>query len=632
MLQVHSGVIKEHGEECVSAREDWFFAVLAVFTMACLHGLLCGFRYFDSDAIVQIPQILRKLDPSFCSRDFFLNANDIFSPRQYFVIAMAALSRLMPLPHLYFGLTILNNALIALVTYFFTDRVVNRGRLAPLIACAIVLAVESIAPGHAAHLNCRYTVPAAVAKPLVLLSLWLALDRRFVLGTIAAVAGSIFHPLLGIVTGAVALAAGGAAALIPALTRDGDRRAAWAMVGRAAACMVGLAIASWLLWFRHYEQNLIDSELFVDILARLRAPALYVPSEFFPVRVIDAALFLVAATISFVWYRAHRPDRRPLVRGIAAAAIIVLLMQVGGYLFVEVWPVRQWAALQAARFMFIPKWLGIVLIAATITRLWARGGVESAGGWLMLAAGGRTHGAGLLVGHLTAWLARRRGEEAPPQHVGLAIGLAFVLAGGLIAWGGNAAEPALLALLLSYALAVLSVRTWQARAGVSAAAVGIIWATLTINATHPLPIVGEGIDEAGPKFDVEAVHADLVGVADYARTMTPVDALFIGPPERPAFRTMARRALVVDFWSIPFSDRGMLEWYRRIEECYAPFPNRGASGIMTENWRVVSRERLASIARQYDADYALLYVQTDTDLSTLYADETFRLVDLGPLK
>ncbi|HCA46332.1 MAG TPA: hypothetical protein DEP45_02925, partial [Armatimonadetes bacterium] len=74
-----------------------------------------------------------------------------------------------------------------------------------------------------------------------------------------------------------------------------------------------------------------------------------------------------------------------------------------------------------------------------------------------------------------------------------------------------------------------------------------------------------------PALDMRDWHSDLVGAADYARTHTAGDALFAGPPERPAFRTLARRALVVDFWSIPFSDSGMLEWYERIQACYAPF-------------------------------------------------------------
>jgi len=125
------------------------------------------------------------------------------------------------------------------------------------------------------------------------------------------------------------------------------------------------------------------------------------------------------------------------------------------------------------------------------------------------------------------------------------------------------------------------------------------------------------------------IHGD--GVADFARKHTEEDAIFLTPPVFGGFRLTAKRAIIIDFKSMPFQDSGMLEWWNRMNVCYGDISGLSRNaGLekMERNYRNISTEDIKNISEKYDADYSVLYRNTKIDLPVIYQDEYFKLVKI----
>ena len=55
-------------------------------------------------------------------------------------------------------------------------------------------------------------------------------------------------------------------------------------------------------------------------------------------------------------------------------------------------------------------------------------------------------------------------------------------------------------------------------------------------------------------------------MADYAKTNTPIDAIFLVPPDESDFRLRAERAMVVNFKAVPQLGDELAEWAQRLRD------------------------------------------------------------------
>jgi hypothetical protein len=128
--------------------------------------------------------------------------------------------------------------------------------------------------------------------------------------------------------------------------------------------------------------------------------------------------------------------------------------------------------------------------------------------------------------------------------------------------------------------------------------------------------------------------AAMADVAAYARRATRKDALFLTPPVGSFFRLTALRSVLVDFKGMPDHSEGMIQWRRRLENCYGGTTKIGYDAVdeMDRCYHAMANERLALIRSLYGPDYALLYADTpDVGLPVLYANSQYVLVDLKSL-
>jgi hypothetical protein len=120
----------------VESDEVLFLALLG------LMATVLGYRFGFGNQIEQLPLVMRALDASYLTNDFYVESASGFGPRFYYVHLVAGLARVAPLPVVFFGLTLVVN--LALVGS-------TGGAHAP-VACLCVLAARV-----------RLLIPLAVA-------------------------------------------------------------------------------------------------------------------------------------------------------------------------------------------------------------------------------------------------------------------------------------------------------------------------------------------------------------------------------------------------------------------------------------------------------------------------------------
>lgn len=108
---------------------------------------------------------------------------------------------------------------------------------------------------------------------------------------------------------------------------------------------------------------------------------------------------------------------------------------------------------------------------------------------------------------------------------------------------------------------------------------------------------------------------------------TDKNALFITPYDFGDLRTNVKRAIIVDWKSFPFNEKYMVQWYSRIRDIYGDQPEKFDS-----NYHQIGDVRLFKLKNKYNANYAILYTETETNFKISYSDSHYKLVNLKYFK
>ena len=127
-------------------------------------------------------------------------------------------------------------------------------------------------------------------------------------------------------------------------------------------------------------------------------------------------------------------------------------------------------------------------------------------------------------------------------------------------------------------------------------------------------------DETSDKFDI----------ALRARGIGPEDAIWIVPPDFESFRLVARRAVVVDFTSIPYGDGPMRSWMERIRDVYGEVEGTGFRALGQMKKAYADGIDLRRIAREYGAGFAILNRETPWAGPVLAQNDSYKAVAIPP--
>jgi len=126
---------------------------------------------------------------------------------------------------------------------------------------------------------------------------------------------------------------------------------------------------------------------------------------------------------------------------------------------------------------------------------------------------------------------------------------------------------------------------------------------------------------AHPHVGVASAGFETDDLYDWARTTTPVDAVFLTPPSLSGFRLMARRAIIVDLKSPPLVPDELVEWYRRL--CVVTGePHLHDVPQANRLWQTTPKDVLLARAKQLGADYLVLDRRAEST-DTIYASSQY---------
>jgi len=584
--------------------------VLFALLTATLALLVNGYRYGVGDQVEQLPIVRRILDPQWLSADPYVNAQAGFNPRFYFAHLMAALARVAPLWVVALGLQWLCMAGLALATAWFAWTCFG-SVLGGSLACAGATMALPFYLGNEGAAWTNTLISSSPALTLAVAGLSLAIQERGRAAALLCGVSAVFHPLVGLETGALVIAA--------TAVRQFVRGRGSAIVLREALLGGAILAPFALLWIvpamasPGFAEHL-DSRAFIDTLAHYRAPHHYLPRQWPREQFLWAAVFSAALGMAWLdWWR-----RAPVDRAKARVAAALVGGVVSGYLiavvFVEFIPMRLIVVAQLFRLSFIPGWLGIVLIASVAANRFER--QQPAEG--VLASLGLGSPAAALVSQGVLTLPR------PPL---LALTAAIIMAAVALCVGPHRwwATGAMGAAAAGAIVAHLRQSRWLGLAG-PVAALAVLVTLLAVDRTHPLAVM----EEIRPVWRIEDSMDPFDGLAQFAREHTQSNALFLTPPDWGGFRLAADRAILVDWKTFSFQDRVMAQWRERLEAVHGqPRAWTWAPGELDGRYRAMNDARLRQLAREYGIDYAVLYRETPTQLPVVAEGARYRLVKVG---
>lgn len=599
------------------------FAFLAALALVPLIGAQFGI----GNQVEQLSLILRLNDPSFAIGDHYIDTSIEFSPRIYYVTALAWFSAILPLPLVMAALGVLSNFILAAVTYLAAARLLKVSRDAAVLIALIAVCNSSISLGLAGFLRFDSIQPASIAIPLAMAGLALIAGGRPYLAVGAFIISALAHPLIGIEVALVAFAGAGLAAIFwPG--RQGVFRPL------VHLCVAGLVFAAAMAWFwfwpmaRANAETIPDAEFF-DILVRLRAPHHYLGLTFYWRSWVEAGLYLAGICLLAAFLLRGSSGRA--LAALMGAALLAALLMLASLYFVDMAESRTWATLQIFRMVMVVKFAGLMAIALVLShqiRADRAVGIGLAVPLILATAAGQAYALWVVIAGIAAiWAVRRLIPTGKWQSA--------------IIWTGIGGMAVLAVLLnIRYGVAIDTVRG-VLMAGVAAAfflpvrrqgiwrgaAMGLFALVLAVTAwTRDKGFFGRDYLQA--EFTWADQNDAAADIARAAERLSPPGSVWAVPPDHERFRLLSGRAVVVDFTSIPFRDIALRQWHQRVSDLYGPITGGGfaAEASMLNNYSQIFRP---DAARAFGATFAVLGLDTPWDGPVLYQNARFKAVAIG---
>ena len=523
---------------------------------------------------VEVSTLQAMGNPHLMTRDFAVQENLHFTPRFYYNLLIIAPTRAgLPL----WGSFVLWHVIaLAGILSGLRSAALSLG-LGPAASAVLTLWIMTVGAGTLGLVS-FYTyapTPAVWALAGVTWGAALALDRRWAAAYAWFGAAALLQFLVGFYAGLL---------FLPMLIASRGSRALAPLAGWA----VGMALVYLPMQLAGATNSgELSSALFIDLYARLRLPHHLVPSTWGWPAWVQAGGFYLGASL----YLARTSRRRSpgeLRYALATVALVAVALALN-VLFVEIAPSALVAKLQPGRITPLAQAILLGLLATRIQGKLDRGeGVQA----VILALMVLSPMPGFLL--VAAALLEPRDDTAPSALAPAVLAIAVVLA-------YQPFSGPLVARSLHYGLWLsLAAACWVAsRLTRRPPALGAVAAARAS--------VNRGWSPGFPfHFSLNAGPADPAGIlGSRFRTTSSPDALVLVPPtgETWTFKLYAERSVVVDDKNTPFSDRGLLEWKRRMDDVLGAPVTPGMDGARA--WQSRSAHTLVAIARRYGAGYIL---------------------------
>jgi len=564
--------------------------------------------YGIGNHIEQLPIILRSLDNNYLQNDFFTNAGENFFVRHLYTtfISFIAGSE-SSLPFVFLIITLFANISTSFITFFTAQHIFNKSIFAGLFASAFVMSVFLFNLDESPTLFFDILIPTTIAIPFTYGAILSVIRGNLVVGFTLAGIATIFHPLIGLEIGGILFIT----VIIFQVIKN--RKIKKDILLNLLLGMLVLLIFSLFSMSSYFSNSRIDSDLFIFIVAIFRHPHHYIPSTFSLIQYSLGITFLLS--IYLIYYRNFIDKEKDTNFFIGILITIILLLCVGGYLFVEIFPSRIWVSAQTFRLLYVVKWIGLIYVAGTISV----NKIDNSRKVINVASIMNPITFGVI--QISLFIRESIILKYNKKNIILDLGIILLIAFSLI--GYLVVPIKTIFLLCFYALLILG---YFKISKINAYLTFLICMTTGIMLIY-IPNLLPNYKESSSPYSISELMYEGDDIAKFAQQNTPEDSIFLTPPSWGQFRLKARRAIVVDFKAFPFRETSMIEWYERIINCYG-FPEK-TGWLMTDeinnNYKNISDNILLDLLSKYNISYAVLYNQTPTDFEIIFNNGSYKI-------
>lgn len=151
---------------------------------------------------------------------------------------------------------------------------------------------------------------------------------------------------------------------------------------------------------------------------------------------------------------------------------------------------------------------------------------------------------------------------------------------------------------------------WIALAAIAVAwVVPARWRSMLLTAmavaTLAVPLWYRRAEVVHPKTGLDADGSNDAALYEWARTSSPVDVVFLTPPDLYRFRLLGRRAIYADFKSPPLAPDCLIEWHARLCRMNGAAPTEKVPDHR-KHWLEASGDELLARAKELGTDYLVL--------------------------
>lgn len=552
-----------------------------------------GYQLPSDNLLNHFPYIEFWVDPDLYPDDFYVQEFTQFSPRYYYQVFINGLMRLgIPFPWIYFG--VYAAAFSGFVLGLFT---LARQFQASLITAAIfVFLCLKIRVGTVGFVALFLTepIPAIWAVSLVVWGLVFCYSHRWIWGYFMLGLASLFQLLVGVFPGIL---------IFPWLVNDAysHRKPQKIILPLLVLGIFAGAVYLPMKLTGATGSETLSHEEFVHIYGVIRHPHHIIFSQFEYPQWLYFWSFTSLGIVNCITLQSLTAQQK---KDILTPIIVGLLLLPLGYIFVELYPVTLIAKLQLARLTPFMQLFGVLGFSFLAQELYRKRNVGSV---ILLVTTLVLPNLALAPILLALILTNRWLPRIPKLQSLIALVIAVSLLvlqiqedssqairyiGWLVILWGCLMIPAAVQKLESNSN--ISQRVPRLLPGLmySIGLVPLLTLVLGLGGWLPRPLQ----NPFNGRLERQWFHnSDLYRLGTYVEKTTPKDSLILTPMEAHEFRAYSKRSLVFNYKSLPFTDSGIQEWFRRWQIMQKRAPT----------YQEHTPQQLVSLAREFNADYIL---------------------------
>jgi hypothetical protein len=531
------------------------------------YPFLIKYAFVLHNQFESLPLILRFNNPAFLISDWAVNADAALSPRIFFTAYMGTLARFIPLTLAYFLNYLIMVTLVALPTYLLSQKLFRSPWVSLLTTAPVLYGQEFTLGGN--DLMGRDFDPSRLAFGLVFLGFIFLLNKKYKVAAILFAIACYLNPLIGTEGPAILY---GIFFLKKFFLPVMESVILYLI-------LAGYSLFAWITPLLSVTNDPTPKNILTTIFARVRLPQHYLPSTWPFETYFYFFVFVILAFIIYKTLRNKFPDEVRKV--IFPACGIIFFLCIIGFIFTEIIPVYFVTIAQLFRLTVVAYWfLAAILYGGCYFLFINRSNKRSLSSLFIVLIPLLLSNFVIVIPIIKLFL----------EIVAMSISLVIITT-AFYTKLSNKNIAHFFFLICVIGILVFPYRHYK----------------IEFSSLYPFRT---------PEIDI----------AEYAKNHTPTSALFLTPPEFMAFRLNSNRAIVADWFLMPFTPKGMVEWISRLKNISGEnnIPDSQISEVNLSNgYESLNMERIISLEDLYHFKYLIVTTDHHYPLSIIYQNERF---------